>query len=41
MTYVLSKNMKKVKKIATENCHFYSRDKLLYVACTCFRNVGF
>ena len=35
--YVLSKN-KKIVKISTENCHFYSREKSLYVAWACFRN---
>ena len=25
--------------ISTENCHFYSRKKSLYIAWTCFRNV--
>ena len=29
--------MKIVKKI-TENCHFYIREKLLYIAWACFRN---
>ena len=29
--------MKKVKK-STENCHFYSRVKSLYIAWACFRN---
>ena len=29
--------MKKVKKSA-ENCHFYSREKSLYIAWACFRN---
>ena len=24
---------------STENCHFYSREKSLYVAWACFRNV--
>ena len=38
--YVLSINMKIVKKKkSTENCHFYSREKSLYVAWACFRNV--
>ena len=23
----------------TENCHFYSREKLLYIVWACFRNV--
>ena len=26
------------KKKSTENCHFYSREKSLYVAWACFRN---
>ena len=26
------------KKNSTENCHFYSREILLYIAWTCFRN---
>ena len=26
------------QKISTENCHFYSREKSLYVAWTCLRN---
>ena len=30
--------MKKVKKHSTENCHFYSREKSLYVTWACFRN---
>ena len=38
LTYVLSKNMKIVKKKSTENCHFYSREKSLYIAWACFRN---
>ena len=29
--------MKIIKK-STENCHFYSRKKLQYIACVCFRN---
>ena len=33
-----SKNMKIVKKKSTENCHFYSRGKSLFVALACFRN---
>ena len=36
--YVLSKNIKKVKTKSTENCHFYSRGKSLYIAWACFRN---
>ena len=32
--------MKIVKKI-TENCHFYSSEKSLFVARECFRNVIF
>ena len=31
--------MKTVKKKSTENCHFYSREKSLYIAWACFRNV--
>ena len=30
--------MKIVTNIKTENCHFYSCEKSLYVACACFRN---
>ena len=30
--------MKIVKKKSTENCHFYSREKSLYIAWECFRN---
>ena len=30
--------MKIVKKKATENCHFYSRENLLFIAGACFRN---
>ena len=30
--------MKIVKKKSTENCHFYSREKSLYIAWACFRN---
>ena len=26
-------------KNSTENCHFYSREKSLYIAWACFRNV--
>ena len=26
------------QKLSTENCHFYSHEKLLYVAWACFRN---
>ena len=26
------------QKISTENCHFYSHEKSLYIAWTCFRN---
>ena len=26
------------KKKSTENCHFYSREKALYMAWACFRN---
>ena len=36
-----SVNMKKYEKgqtISTENCHFYSHEKSLYVAWACFRN---
>ena len=36
--YVQSKNMKIVKK-TPENCHFYSREILQYIARTCLRNV--
>ena len=36
--YVLSKHMKIVKKYSTENCHFYSHGKSLYIAWACFRN---
>ena len=28
--------MKVVKKKSTENCHFYSREKSLYIAWACF-----
>ena len=31
--------MKIVKTKSNENCHFYSREKSLYVAWTWFRNV--
>ena len=31
--------MKIVKKKSTEICHFYSREKSLYIAWSCFRNV--
>ena len=27
------------QNISNENCHFYSREKSLYVAWACFRNV--
>ena len=27
------------QNISTENCHFYTREKSLYVAWACFRNV--
>ena len=30
--------MKIVKNKSTENCHFYSCEKLLYIAWACFRN---
>ena len=30
--------MKIVKINSTENCHFYSREKSLYIAWACFRN---
>ena len=30
--------MKIVKKKSNENCHFYSCEKLLYIAWACFRN---
>ena len=30
--------MKTVKKNSTENCHFYSCEKSLYIAWLCFRN---
>ena len=30
--------MKKSLKNSTESCHFYRREKLLYVAWVCFRN---
>ena len=30
--------MKIVKQIQLENCHFYSREKSLYIAWACFRN---
>ena len=36
--YVLTKNMKIVKKKSTENCHFYSREKSLFIARACFHN---
>ena len=32
--------MKKVLKKSTENCHFYNREKSLYNAWACFRNVA-
>ena len=31
--------MKISPKNSTNNCHFYSREKSLYVAWACFRNV--
>ena len=31
--------MKKVKTSSTENFHFYSHEKSLYIAWECFRNV--
>ena len=34
-----SKNKKNIKN-SSENCHFYSREKSLYVAWACFRNVN-
>ena len=30
--------MKIVKKKSTEYCHFYRREKSLYIAWACFRN---
>ena len=30
--------MKIIKHISSKNCHFYSRDKLQYIAWACFRN---
>ena len=36
--YFLSKNIKIVKKKATENCHFYGGEKSLYIAWVCFCN---
>ena len=30
--------MKIVKKLSTVNCHFFSREILLYIAWACFRN---
>ena len=32
--------MKIVTQKITENCHFYIREKLLYIAWACFRNVA-
>ena len=31
--------MKNSQKNSTEKCHFYSREKSLYIAWACFRNV--
>ena len=28
------------QRISTENFHFYSSEKSLYIACACFRNVN-
>ena len=28
------------ENISNENCHFYSREKSLYVALACFRNAS-
>ena len=36
--FVLSKNENSNKK-STENCHFYSSEKSLYIAWACFPNV--
>ena len=30
----------KNQKSSTENCHFHSREKSLYIAWACFPNVG-
>ena len=32
------KNENSKKKNSTENCHFYSREKSVYIAWACFRN---
>ena len=36
----LEQKYENLKKKSTENCHFYSREKSLYVAWACFRNVS-
>ena len=36
---VLRKTDKKIVKKSNEICHFYRREKMLYVAWACFRNV--
>ena len=38
--HVLSKNKKNNQKISSENYHFYSREKWLYVAWACLHNVS-
>ena len=37
-TRVLSKKMKIVEENSTENCHFYSHEKSLYIAWACYCN---
>ena len=33
-----AKKYENSQNISTENCHFYSREKSLYIAWACFRN---
>ena len=37
----LEQNNETSQNISTENCHFYSHEKSLYVAWSCFRNICF
>ena len=37
--YVMSKNKKKYHNFSYENYYFYSREKSMYIAWTCFRHV--
>ena len=36
--YMFEQKYENSQKISTENCHFYSREKSLYIVWACFHN---